>query len=210
MTTLSNDSLIQPTASLQSYFRERIEQAADKHTIDAHDDTLWYLTQLLCNFSRTNRFLDDNENGSTLTPLAEYYRMAMESGNKHERRLQLQRLGDVAIVVAGLFAGALNRKPVSVRYYMSMGEAAYGTLADESSRSSRDRALQGIFESLSSDFSDYVVVLSEVPTRTTSEKDLLQLVDEWENTQHPALARQLRSQGIFLDDQADQNEPLMH
>lgn len=210
MTTSSTDNLIQPTTSLQTYFHERFEQAADKLTIDADHDTLWYLTQLLCNYSRTSRFLDDNETGATLTPLAEYYRMAMESSNRQERRLQLQRLGDVAIVVTGLFSGALNRKPVGVSYYMSMGEAAYGTLADEPSSSSRDRALRGIFESLANDFSDYVILLSEVPTRSTSEKDLLQLVDEWESTQHPALARQLRSQGIFLQEPASNDTPLVH
>lgn len=210
MTITSSDCLIQPTRSLQDFFRERIENAAERNNLDGNDDTLWYLTQLLCNYSRTSRFLDDNGTRATLTPLAEYYRMALESPTKHERRLQLQRLGDVAIVVAGLFSGALNRKPVDVRYYMSMGEAAYGTLAGESSQSTRDRALQGIFESLSSDFSDYVVVLSEIPTRETSETDLLQLVDEWETSHHPALARQLRQQGVFLDEGDEQNMPPLH
>jgi len=210
MVTMSNDRLIQPTASLQDYFHERIEQAADRLNIDGRHDTLWYLTQLLCNFSKTSRFLDDNGNRSALTPLAEYYRMALETSSKQERRLQLQRLGDVSIVVAGLFAGALARKPVGIDYYMSRGEAAYGTLADESSQSSRDRALRGIFESLASDFKHYVVVLSEVPARSSSEKELLQLVDEWETTQHPALAVQLRRQGVFIDESAGRSDPMLH
>lgn len=210
MITTSDDCLIQPSSSLQDFFRERIEHAAERNKLDGNDDTLWYLTQLLCNYSKTSRFLDDNGTGATLTPLAEYYRMALESPTKHERRLQLQRLGDVAIVVAGLFAGALNRKTIDVRYYMSMGEAAYGTLAGETSQSSRDRALQGIFESLASDFSDYVVVLSEIPTRSSSEKDLLQLVDEWEANHHPALGRQLRQQGVFLEENAEDSTSLLH
>ncbi len=205
MITTPDDCLIQPSSSLQDFFRERIESAVERNKLDGNDDTLWYLTQLLCNYSKTSCFLDDNGTRATLTPLAEYYRMALESPTKHERRLQLQRLGDVAIVVAGLFSGALERKPIDVRYYMSMGEAAYGTLADESSQSSRDRALQGIFESLASDFSDYVVVISEVPTRARSEKDLLQLVDEWETSHHPALARQLRQQGVFLEEDASES-----
>lgn len=202
MTRTFDEGLIQPSSSLQDFFRERIENAAERNNLEGNDDALWYLTQLLCDYSRTSRFLDDNGTGATLTPLAEYYRMAMESSTRHERRLQLQRLGDVAIVVAGLFAGALERKPIDVRYYMSMGEAAYGTLAGESSQSSRDRALQGIFEDLAGHFSDYVVVISEVPARARSEKDLLQLVDEWESSHHPALARELRLQGVFLEDTA--------
>lgn len=211
MITTSDDCLIQPSSSLQDFFRERIENAAERNKLDGNDDTLWYLTQLLCNYSKTSCFLDDNGTGATLTPLAEYYRMALESPTKHERRLQLQRLGDVAIVVAGLFAGALERKPIDVRYYMSMGEAAYGTLAGETSQSSRDRALQGIFESLATGFSDYVVVISEIPTRTSPEKDLLQLVDEWESNHHPALARKLRQQGVFLEEETREGSPtLLH
>lgn len=211
MITTSDDCLIQPSSSLQDFFRERIENAAERNKLDGNDDTLWYLTQLLCNYSKTSCFLDDNGTGATLTPLAEYYRMALESPTKHERRLQLQRLGDVAIVVAGLFAGALERKPIDVRYYMSMGEAAYGTLAGETSQSSRDRALQGIFESLATGFSDYVVVISEIPTRTSPEKGLLQLVDEWESNHHPALARQLRQQGVFLEEETREGSPtLLH
>lgn len=211
MITTSDDCLIQPSSSLQDFFRERIENAAERNKLDGNDDTLWYLTQLLCNYSKTSCFLDDNGTRATLTPLAEYYRMALESPTKHERRLQLQRLGDVAIVVAGLFAGALERKPIDVRYYMSMGEAAYGTLAGETSQSSRDRALQGIFESLATGFSDYVVVISEIPTRTSPEKDLLQLVDEWESNHHPALARQLRQQGVFLEEETREGSPtLLH
>lgn len=210
MTISSSDRLIQPTASLQDFFRQRIECAVDKLNIDGNDETMWYLTQLLCNYSQTNRFLDDNVTGATLTPLAEYYRMAMESPTKHERRMQLQRLGDVAIVVAGLFAGALNRKPIGVRYYMSMGEAAYATLADESPQSTRERSLQRIFESLSQDFRDYVIALSEIPTKPDSERDLLQLVDEWENTQHPALAKQLREQGVFIDETPSVESLVLH
>ena len=210
MVSMSSDCLIQPTSCLQDFFRERIEQSAEKLKIDGNEETLWYLTQLLCNYSRTNQFLDDNGTGATLTPLAEYYRMALESASRHERRLLLQRMGDVAIVVAGLFAGALDRKPISVRYYMSMGESAYATLADEASQSSKDRAMRGIFESLANDFSDYVVVLSEIPTRASREKDLLQLVDEWENTHHPALARELRRQGVFIDESPEHAEPCLH
>lgn len=192
--------LIQPTASLQDFFKERIETALIKHQIEGKDDTLWYLTQLLCDYSRTNRFLDDNGNRAALTPLAEYYRLALESNTKHERRLQLQRLGDVAIVVASLFSGALSRKAIGVDYYISMGEAAYATLADETTHSSRERALRSIFETLSSEFSDYVVALSDVPSRKNHQNTLLELVDEWQSNKHPAVAKKLRQKGVIVQD----------
>jgi len=166
----STDSVIEPTGSLQGFFKERIECAVEKHRIAGNEDTLWYLTKLLCNYSKTSAFLDDNGTRAALTPLAEYYRQAAETGSAHERRLLLQRMGDVAIVVSGLFSGALTRKAIGVDYYMAMGESAYATLADESATSARDRSLQGIFEELARDFSDYVVALSEVPVKPDQPK----------------------------------------
>ena len=197
----SVDTLIKPTESLPVFFRDRIEHALQKHGIDTQQDTLWYLTQLLCNYSRTSAFLDSNGTNATLTPLAEYYRQSMEASTVHERRLLLQRLGDVAMVVSGLFSGALRRKAVGVGYYVSMGEAAYSTLADESPHSSRDRALQGIFESLASDFSHYVAALSDVPVKADDPKDLMSLVNEWHADKHPAVARELRARGVILLDE---------
>jgi hypothetical protein len=210
MVSTPGDCLIQPTTSLQDFFKSSIENAVEKLNIEGNDETLWYLTQLLCSYSKTSKFLDDNGTRAALTPLAEYYRLAVESPTKHERWLQLQRLGDVAIIVAGLFAGALKRKPVNVNYYMSMGEAAYATLADETARSARERSLQLIFSTLSNDFSDYVVALSEIPTRTNHRSNLLQMVDDWEKTQHPALAIELRKQGIFIDHLNNERQQMTH
>lgn len=196
-----NDSLIEPTTSLQSFFKERIESAVDKHCIDSDEDAVWYLTQLLCNYAQSSSFLDNTGTRAALTPLAEYYRQAIETSSSHERRLQLRRLGDVAMVVSGLFSGALNRKAVGVDYYISMGEAAYSTLADESTHSSRERSMQGIFEALANDFSNYVVLLSEVPVKPDEPKDLMAMIDDWHANKHPATARELRTQGVVLFEQ---------
>ncbi|MFK8079454.1 MAG: hypothetical protein AB8B97_04150 [Granulosicoccus sp.] len=204
------ENLIEPTVSLQGFFKERIENAVEKHSINGNEDTLWYLTQLLCNYSRTDAFLDNNGNRAALTPLAEYYRQAIESGSAYERRQLLQRMGDVAMVVSGLFSGALNRKAVGVDYYMSMGEAAYATLADESPQSSRERSLQGIFEALANDFSDYVVAISEVPVKPDEPKDLMTLIDDWHANKHPAVARELRTQGVVLFEQYTGDDTPIH
>lgn len=204
------ERLIEPTTSLQSFFKERIESAVEKHSIDYDEDALWYLTQLLCNYSRTNAFLDNNGTGATLTPLTEYYRQAVESGSAYERRQLLQRLGDVAMVVSGLFSGALKRKAVGVDYYMSMGEIAYSALADETTHSSRERALQGIFEALANGFSDYVVAISEVPVKPDEPRDIMSLIDDWHANRHPATAAQLRSQGVVLIEQYARDGSKVH
>ena len=205
------DTLIEPTESLQGFFKQRIESAVEKHSINSDEDALWYLTQLLCNYSKTSAFLDNTGSRAALTPLAEYYRQAAETTSAHERRLLLQRLGDVAMVVSGLFSGALSRKPVSVDYYMSMGEAAYASLADESGSSSRERSRCKVFETLANDFSDYVVAISEVPVKPEEPKNLMSLIDEWHDDKHPAVSRELRTRGVILIDEfVDHNAPIHH
>lgn len=185
------------STSLQDFFHQSVQDVVEKHHIDGIDDTIWYLTQLLCTYARTNRFYDNRSDGAR-TPLADYYRQSLEAPTEQERRLHLQRLGDVAIFISSLFAGSLKRKPVNVSYYISMGESAYGTLADSPSQSSRDRALCDIFADLAARFPDYVAALSDIPAKS-NEQTLLQRISEWEQTQHPGIARELREQGIFLD-----------
>lgn len=186
-------------ANLQDFFDREIRDTIDRHRIDGEDDTVWYLTQLLCTYSRSSRFFDRGQGcAGTLTPLAFYYRAAVEASSDWERRQHLQRLGDVALFISSLFSGSLSRKPVDVDYYISMGESAYGALADAGPRSTRDRALADIFSDLATRFAAYVAALSEIPTRPVSSDSLMQQVLEWERTGQPELARQLRRQGVFL------------
>ena len=200
----TSNNLISTSHSLQDFFHHAVQEVVEKHHIDGGDDTVWYLTQLLCNYGCANRCFDNRGDNTTLTPLAEYYREAVEALSDHERRQHLQRLGDVAIFISSLFSGALKRKPVNVSYYIGMGESAYGALADASVRTSGDKAKAEIFADLSSRFSAYVAALSDIPARPTDERSLLQQVTEWEQTGHPGLARQLRARGVFLPEHSGQ------
>lgn len=171
MTSTGKSEPIQTTASLQDYFRCELTSATQRQHLPIGEATLWYLTQLLYNYRRTETFFDYNAEGGTLTPLAEYYRQANEATSDHERRLYLQRLGDVSIFISSLFAGALTRKPITVSYYMSMGESAYGYLANSSGQSTRDRALSDIFSELSEKFNQLVGVIAEIKGSTSETND---------------------------------------
>lgn len=198
------DALISRSTSLEDFFRQRVEDVVARHGIDDAQETRWYLVRLLCDYSRSSRFHDEGT-AATLVPLAEYYGRALEAGSHGERRLHLRRLGDVALFVASLFGGALARRPVDVGYYISMGGGAYAALADESAPSARDRALADVFAALAARFEDYVTALSEIPERRAPQESLLEEIDRWEATRHPALARRLRERGVFL---ADDETPL--
>jgi len=162
--------MINKETNLESYFHNTIRDISSERNVDIKDHTLWYLTNLLTRYSRSDRFFDYRQESGTLTPLAEYYKQALDAESDHERRLHLQRLGDVAIFVSGLFAPALSKRIVGLNYYISMGETAYGSLADCSVSTAKDKALCEIFGDLARRFSGFVAILSEVNGVTNSSK----------------------------------------
>ena len=159
---IDKETRINKETNLKTYFHDTIRDISSEKNVDIKDHTLWYLTNLLTRYSRSERFFDFRPESGTFTPLAEYYKQALDADSDHERRLHLQRLGDVAIFVAGLFAPALNRSVVGVNYYMSMGETAYSYLADSGGATARDKALTEIFDDLARRFGRFVSILSEI------------------------------------------------
>lgn len=200
----SSDGVINTESSLKAYFHDALSRQSKKHKLDIADHTLWYLTNLLHNYSRSEQFFDYQPNRGTLTPLADYYQRAAEAESPHERRLHLQRLGDVAMFISGMFSDALNKRVVGVSYYVSMGETAYATLAETASASSREQSQAAIYSDLSARFASFVGVLKAVGNKPVNQQpggfeSLLQKVDEWQRTRDPALASELRCAGILLD-----------
>ena len=199
----NGDSVITRESSLKAYFHAALSQQSQNHKLDVAEHTLWYLTNLLHNYRRSEKFFDYQPDRGTLTPLADYYQRAAEAESPHERRLHLQRLGDVAIFISGMFSHALNKRVVGVSYYMSMGESAYATLAETAATTNREQSQAAIFSDLSERFANFVDLLKAVGTmpvnQTTAFESLLQKVDEWQRTGDPALATELRSSGILLD-----------
>lgn len=192
------DRQINTESSLRSYFHDAILRASAENELDVCEHTHWYLTNLLHTYSRTDRFFDHRPDGGKLTPLAEYYRLAAEAPSDNERRLYLQRLGDVAIVVSGFFAAALRRRAVGVNYYMAMGETAYGSLADAGGGTTKEKALAEIFEDLSNHFGRFVTILSSIASNTDPSQDLLAMFDRWQDTGEPQLEKALRARGVMI------------
>ena len=201
----SSDSLINTESSLKIYFHDALARESEKNQLEITEHTHWYLTNLLDTFSRSEKFFDYQPDRGTLTPLADYYQRAVEAESTHEKRLHLQRLGDVAMFISGMFSQALKKRVVGVPYYIAMGETAYSTLAETAADNSREQTSAIIFSDLSRRFSSFVNVLSNIsPQMKNAEPaknsfdNLLQKVDEWERTGDPDLANDLRNSGILL------------
>lgn len=147
--------------TLNAYFHQALLGAAQRRHLTADQATLHYLTLLLCQYARSERVFDYDQ-GLRLRPLALIYRDALEANSDRERRLWLQRLGDLALFVGGLFAGRLSRRFTDLDYCVAMGGNAYGYLQQTAPRSD---ALAVVFGELAEGFERFVDLVALVTGR---------------------------------------------
>ena len=153
------DDRLVATPRLGEYFHHAVQDAARERRLSADDATLHYLSMLLCRYARSEQLFDYADRRLQLRPLALLYREALEAGSDGERRLWLQRLGDLALFVGGLFSGRLSRHFRDLDYCMAMGGNAYGYLR-QTARRPGDRAQAAVFGELADGFDRFVDVVA--------------------------------------------------
>jgi len=151
-----------------------VEKTLRKQRIDAESGTCYYLVNLLTFFAQSENLYEYTPDGWRIRPLADYFADARQAANREQRHNLLRRIGDVALFVAGVFAESLQRKPVAIDYYFSMGGRAYSALAAESVPR-QQLALQGVFTELSANFVRFVDVLTAVTRVQKKAPDLQHL-----------------------------------
>ena len=184
---------------LQFFFLESLRTAAARQQVEATAETVHYLGGMLTRYTHADRLYEQTEDGVVRAPLALIYKAAQESSTEGERRLHLQRLGDMALFISGIFSGCLRRSLVDVDYYVSMGEAAYAYLSIHPPASARERALADVFDELARQFVACGDLLAEVceTLRGSEENDPARLDDLWSRTGSRRIARKLRDRGII-------------
>ena len=184
--------------NLRAFFHQAIQRAARNQRLDAGGATLHYLAHLLTDYASSSRLFDHSAEGVHLSPLAGLYGAALQAGSPGERRLWLQRLGDLALFLSGLFSERLRRGLVDVDYYIAMGGNAYGYLCQTGGNSSRDRALGDVFGELSRDFVAFMDLLGEVGENAAGRRalDPARLYELWRRSGSARLAGKLRELGI--------------
>lgn len=187
---------IKAVRNLREFFRDSVTEAMDRQRVDADDHTACYIVNLLTLYSRSEKFFDSSENGLELRPVALVLADAVDAGTD-EKNFALQRVGDVSLFVAGFLGDGLTAKLVGVDYYVNMGGAAYGTLAQNIRGSIRGRAVGAVFNELAEKFTAFVDVLADIrDAARTSHSDVLRLYDNWQKTGSQRAARILRGLGI--------------
>jgi hypothetical protein len=184
--------------SLREYFHGELSEALNRQQVRAEHETVHYLTNLLTVFTRSEALFDHTENGVEIRPLALIYGAALNESSALERTRLLQKLGDTALFIAGVFSDSLKTKLVDVDYYIAMGGSAYSCLSDSMRGYRAANRAAFLFEELTRKFTDFVDVLSEVSERSrlSSDLDVLRLYEIWIRTGSKRARRRLRHLGI--------------
>jgi hypothetical protein len=172
----------------REYFKELVDAAIAHQHVTACQETAFYVVNLLAGFAAGagSPAAADEE------PLAIVLARALADGGSRQK-MELRRVGDLSLFVAGFFSDSLKRSLVDVDYYAKLGGFAYGSL----SRVERDR-FATVFAELAEKFAAFVDVLTEVSERSsmTSNTDVLRLYEKWLRTGSRRDGERLASRGI--------------
>jgi hypothetical protein len=188
---------LQTVSDVREFFRDALQAALGHQHLHVQDHTEHYIVNLLAMFANTDALFDPDGERSQLKPLAVLLAEAADAPDDRQRFRTLQRLGDVALFVAGFLAGGFSRRPVDVDYHIAMGGRAYGTLAAVPYHGAQ-RALGGVFAELGHKFQPLVDALNEIGESAAkqSPRDVLRLYELWHKTGSQRAHRLLVKLGI--------------
>ena len=180
--------------SLSNYFSKRLHRYAERFQPPPHEDTCWYLGNLLDRLGRSEQLYTYEDGQLTLRPLALLYGDAVEARNERERCLLLQQLGDMALFLGALFPERFERRGIRQDYFIGMGGGAYDYLADNARHS------RHIFAELANTFTRMLEMVADACSRTQQlgTEEILALYQRWMRSRDPVIARQLHALGIEL------------
>jgi hypothetical protein len=183
---------------VREYFRDSISTAVANQKLSVNTETILYIVNMLTSFTRSENLYERTDDGYIIKALALMYAETIEAGSKAEKNKSLQRLGDIALFISGLFSYSLNRSLVDVDYYAAMGGNAYAYLADSTRHSYQGQTISMVFAELSQKFLALVDVLAEINENCTpaSDSDVLRLYELWLKTGSRRAARRLQKNGV--------------
>jgi hypothetical protein len=184
--------------NLQDYFRTSIDDVVERQQVDIDPHAAHYVVNMLTLFSRSDELYQDEGDYYGLRPLALMLADAADARSPEHRNQLLQRIGDVALFVAGFFADSLARRAVDIDYYINMGGNAYGSLSEEVRGTFRGNAVAHVYRELAIKFQSLVDVLNEVAEGPDggAGSDLIRTFEVWRRTGSRRAERLLREQGV--------------
>src|SRR5258706_8914401 len=111
--------------NLMEFFRGALRGALADHRIAVEEQTEHYVVNMLTLFARAERLYESTPDRPRLKPLAQMLSEALCAATPAERESALQRLGDISLFMAGVFARGFARPLVGVDYHIPLGGPAY-------------------------------------------------------------------------------------
>ncbi|WNG56414.1 hypothetical protein F0U59_17810 [Archangium gephyra] len=183
--------------SLKEFFKALLEEVIRRQKLAVGETTEFYLVNLLSEFACTDNLFSKGEDGrKEQEPLAVLYHRSLQQ-QRDERIRTLRRLGDVSLYQAGFFSGALRDSAVGQDYYIQMGGAAYGQLADLAPAA----GFAAVYRELSARFRALVDVLEEIAARGlvhNGPSGALKVYESWVRTGNDKLEQVLVDAGLVL------------
>ncbi len=178
---------------IQKHFKSLLNESLNRMSLQVSLSVREYLEKLLVFYLKSDHLFEvDSESGKkTLKPFAEIYLKA-QNAPLSERLFFLKQIGDRSLYLGGFFKRALQKKIVSLDYYINIGQGAYDYLAEYH---------QGeTFKELSYSFEDILNTLSYMSSRHSirSHEDLMNICSEYLRTECKALAIQLEDHGFHI------------
>ncbi len=186
---------IEMRGDLRGWFREQLAEALDRRGVAASPTTRVYLVELL------HGFATQPATESLARPLALQLADAAEAtGTEKIRRLRV--LGDAALYLSGFFADHLERRGVTRRYTVTIGERAYSSAGALAAHAPSEAVRRQAYAELAQAFEGFVLTLDDLREMTSlrTPQDIVKLYDRWRRTRSPQLAERLREEGVFPTD----------
>ncbi|MES2615343.1 MAG: hypothetical protein V4591_08010 [Bdellovibrionota bacterium] len=186
-------SLLASDINPTQFFHEKIVEAQEKQNLRLTENVEFYLVNLLCDYVRSNN------SSAAEDCLALTLKKALES-SYGEKICLYKKLADDALYFSGFFQEYFNNKSFDIRYYVTMGESAYGELSSlMRGKSSYNSTMSQIYKEMSKNFLSAVDILLHVSEKTSHQEDersTLSLYDAWLNTNSAKLQKELFERGI--------------
>jgi hypothetical protein len=194
-----SEAAILSTVSVQEYFRGLLCGAISNQRAPLGELTEFYLVDLLARFIEAEALYARGPDGSLEEePLAFMLRRALE-GDREQRISALRKLGDNSLYIAGFFADSLGRSLVDLDYYISMGGAAYGTLASLSRERRAGGAFATLYGELCQKFNTVVDLFAEISEQVevSTNKGVVKVYERWLKTGSERMSRLMVQKGLI-------------
>ena len=185
------------SSSLKEFFKALLDEVIARQRVVLAEFTEFYVVNLLAEFAATDKLFSQEEDGrKEHEPLAVLYHRALQQ-EREERIRTLRRLGDVSLYRAGFFSGSLQNGLVGPDYYIQMGGAAYGQVAQLSPTA----GFASVYRELCDKFRALVDVLEEISARgmvSNGPQGALKVYESWVRTGNDKLERVLVDAGMVV------------